>query len=242
MNTYEQEALQSLRDWERKMQRRPGLFADATKGAQNRINRMIPEKVHEAITSAFRAMIKGLLTGADVITAAPVTDLSLQSREALVRDKIRFYQNTAAAEGALTGAGGILLGLADLPLWLSIKVKMLSDIAAIYGHDTGVMTERFYLLQIIQLQFSSQKYRREVFRQIQSWDLYAKTLPQNPEQFDWRRFQQEYRDYLDIAKLLQLIPGIGAVVGAVVNHQMTEKLGATAMQANRLRWFQQQEG
>ena len=32
-------------------------------------------------------------------------------------------------------------------------------------------------------------------------------------QFDWRTFQQEYRDYIDLAKLAQMLPGVGAVVG-----------------------------
>ena len=54
--------------------------------------------------------------------------------------------------------------------------------------------------------------------------------------FDWRSFQQEYRDFIDIAKLLQLIPGVGAAVGAYVNHKYTQKLGQTAINAYRLRW------
>jgi hypothetical protein len=57
------------------------------------------------------------------------------------------------------------------------------------------------------------------------------------EQPDWRKFQQEYRDYIDLAKLLQLVPGIGAVVGAYVNHTLTNKLGDTALQAYRMREF-----
>jgi hypothetical protein len=58
-------------------------------------------------------------------------------------------------------------------------------------------------------------------------------------EFDWRTFQLEYRDYIDIAKLLQLVPFIGAPVGAYVNHRLTEKLGKAAMNAYRLRWTTQ---
>ncbi len=60
-------------------------------------------------------------------------------------------------------------------------------------------------------------------------------LPATMKEFDWRNFQQEYRDYIDLAKLLQLVPGIGAVVGAYVNHRLTGKLGKFAMQAYRMR-------
>ena len=68
-----------------------------------------------------------------------------------------------------------------------------------------------------------------------NWKEEQKLLPDDMNQFDWRNFQQEYRDYIDLAKLLQLIPGIGAVVGAYVNHQLTNKLGKFAMNAYRMR-------
>lgn len=234
---YETDAIASVKSWARKMQQPPGIFSGVAKGMQDKISNLIPEKIHLTITKAFKGMTEGILAGSNIVPTTPVANLSLQSREALVSDKIRFYQNTAAAEGAITGAGGILLGLADLPLWLSIKVRMLSEIAAQYGHDTRHFSERYYMLQVLQLQFSSQAHKNKVFAHILDWDVVAQTLPTDPTAFDWRRFQQEYRDYLDIAKLLQLMPGVGAVVGAAVNHQLTQKLGHTAMQAYRLRWF-----
>jgi len=42
-------------------------------------------------------------------------------------------------------------------------------------------------------------------------------------------FQQEYRDYLDLAKLLQFIPIIGAAFGAYANYKLLDELGETAM-------------
>ena len=42
----------------------------------------------------------------------------------------------------------------------------------------------------------------------------------------------------DLAKLAQLIPVIGAPVGAVVNWRLTTRLATTAMNAYRLRWFE----
>ena len=62
-------------------------------------------------------------------------------------------------------------------------------------------------------------------------------MPNDINQFDWRNFQQEYRDYIDLAKMAQLIPGIGAVVGVVVNYKLINQLGKTAMNAYRMRLF-----
>ena len=50
-------------------------------------------------------------------------------------------------------------------------------------------------------------------------------------------FEQEYRDYIDLAKMLQLVPGIGLVVGAYANYKLMNKLGETALNAYRLRVF-----
>ena len=68
-------------------------------------------------------------------------------------------------------------------------------------------------------------------------DWAGKTHPATLDGVDWRKFQQEYRDYIDLAKMAQMIPLIGAPVGAVVNYRLLDKLGETAIEAYRMRWF-----
>lgn len=239
MNTYDREAFAEMQAWRRAMQRPPTVTGRLTRRVQERINSIIPERVHQFITATFRKMTEAVLTGSDFITADPMHGGTLEQREEKVRDRIQTYKISAAAEGAITGAGGILLGLADFPLWLSLKMKMLFDIAALYGHNTGELNERLYILHIFQLAFSSRQHRKKVFAIMAGWDAQVceQGQPGKLEDIDWRAFQQEYRDYIDLAKLLQLVPGIGAAVGAVVNHRYTEKLGRTAMNAYRMRGF-----
>jgi uncharacterized protein (DUF697 family) len=232
---YEDVVLTELVMWKRKMKRSPSFTGTLAKKLQTKINTIIPEKIHRFLTDAIRNMTEAVCLGAEYTSPQPLHESKLDIREQLVRDKIKFYRNTATAEGAITGAGGILLGLADFPLWLGLKMKMLFEISALYGRDVSEYKERLFLLHVFELSFSSAKNRSKVFDTIENWDEYSKKLPDNVNNFDWRTFQQEYRDYIDIAKLLQLIPGIGAAVGAVVNHRLTEKLGKTAMNAYRLR-------
>ena len=236
---YEQEALKELESWKREIQRRPGLFAGISRRLQHKINSLIPEAAHRAITAAFKVVTNFLLRGSDFLTAKPLLNASLQEREEEAQKQIERYKYAATAEGAITGAGGILLGLADLPLWLTIKIKMLSHVAALYGHDTSDFRERLYILYVLSLGFSSRKHKRKVYGILANWDVYLLSLPAEKDAFDWRTFQQEYRDFLDIVKLLQLVPGIGAAVGAVVNNRLTDKLGDLAMNAYRMRWFAQ---
>lgn len=110
---------------------------------------------------------------------------------------------------------------------------MLHDIASLYGYDTKDKKERLYILYIFQLAFSKPQYRKQVFQKIRKWE--KERLKEDPNEIDWRRFQQEYRDYIDLAKLAQLIPGIGAVVGWIANYKLIHHLGKTAMNAYRIR-------
>jgi hypothetical protein len=237
MNAYEQRTADEVEAWKKKMQGKPSIIDRLSKKMQVKVNSLIPEKVHVAITSAIKQMTRAVCFGAGFISPNPSYGITLQEVDEKADKKIEFYARSAAAEGAITGAGGILLGLADFPLWLTLKMKMLFDLAALYGFDIKNYKERVYLLHIFELTFSNQSHRQKVFEIIKDWDHYSETLPPDINEFDWRNFQQEYRDYIDIAKLLQLIPGIGAPVGAVVNLQLTRKLGRMAKNAYRMRWF-----
>ena len=237
LTRYEKLAISEMRSWQQKMQRSPSLRSRVTKNIQTRINRAIPEKVHEVITGAIKQMINAVLTGAEFINPSPSIFSILEETETQVRKKIEFYKNTAAAEGAITGAGGILLGLADFPLWLSIKMKLLFEIATLYGRDVSDFKERVYILYVFQLAFSSQQHRNTIYDFLKNWDENSKNLDPDTNQLDWRTFQQEYRDHIDLAKMAQLLPFVGAVVGYVVNYKLILKLADTAMNAYRMREF-----
>ncbi|HEY0896114.1 MAG TPA: EcsC family protein [Sphingobacteriaceae bacterium] len=237
VSPYEQLARQELQIWQQQMQHQPSLMNRLSKKMQDKLNSFIPEKVHGAITVAIQKMIEGVLFGAKFVAPRPLNEGTLAAREARIDTLIRRYRGTAVTEGAVTGAGGILLGLADFPLLLSIKMKMLYDIAAVYGYDVRDYRERLYFLHIFQLAFSSQKHRNHIYQKIEHWEEYHHSLPERVEEFDWRTFQQEYRDYIDLAKLAQLIPVIGAAVGAVANYRLINQLGATAKNAYRMRYF-----
>jgi len=235
MDTYEKYAAVQLKTWQRRMIHKPSILNRLSKRIQTKINTWIPEKVHTAITSAIKQMIRAVLFGATYTTHKPVFNKSLEVCEAAIQERIKMYKKTAAIEGGLTGAGGLLLGLADFPILIGIKMKLLFDIASMYGFDVKDYKERVYILHIFELAFSSHSHRKEIYLKIEHWDEVSKTLPDDIEQFDWRNFQQEYRDYIDLAKMAQLVPVIGAPVGIIVNYRLVKKLGDTAMNAYRMR-------
>jgi uncharacterized protein (DUF697 family) len=235
MDNYTNYAYAELGLWLFQMKKPPSMAGRMTHGLQSKINTLIPEKVHLVITTAIENIIKAVITGSSWIVPKPAEGLTFAARELKIRSRIKWYRNSASAEGAVTGAGGILLGFADFPAFLTIKMKMLFDIAALYGMDTKNYQERIFLLYVFQLSFSNQSRRNDLIGLLENWEIYRNKLSEDLGVFDWRTFQLDYRDYIDLAKLAQLIPIIGAGVGAIANYRLTEHLGKNAMNAFRLR-------
>ena len=235
MNDYEVIVSGELKAWQKKMMRKPGLLNSLSKAVQTKVNSWIPEKVHTAVTTAIKQMVRGVLFGAKHTATNLLYNATLKEREDAVQKKIDNYRKTAAIEGGITGAGGILMGLADFPILIGIKLKLLFDIASLYGFNVYDYKERVYILHIFELAFSSDQHRKNVYLKMTDWEIKSKALPEDINQFEWRNFQQEYRDYIDLAKMAQLVPLIGAPVGIIVNNRLVKKLGVTAMNAYRMR-------
>jgi len=239
VDTYRWKVEEELFLWKRKITKRTGLIGRTSKNVQTKINGLIPEKVHQVMTESIKNMVKVTLVGSNIKMKKRLPlELDLQERDELLKGKLTTFRKTAVVEGAGTGAGGILLGLADFPLLLSIKMKFLFEAAAVYGFDTDEYEERLYILHIFLLAFSSEEKRKETLEIIEHWEQQKNLIGE----MDWRDFQQEYRDYIDLVKMLQLLPGIGAMVGAVANYNLLDQLGETAMNSYRLRLLSEDKG
>jgi hypothetical protein len=235
MVDYTMRVQEELHFWKRKMTKRSGLISRTSKKAQMKVNGIIPEKFHKVMTETVKNMVKATLVGSNITTKkGKSTALSLYERDELFKEKLSSFRKTAVIEGAGTGAGGIMLGLVDFPLLLSIKMKFLFEAAAVYGFDTDEYEERLFILHVFQLAFSSEGTRKETLSIIENWEEEKLLIAD----MDWRDFQQEYRDYIDLVKLFQLIPGFGAIVGAFANYNLLDQLGEAAMNSYRLRLMQ----
>lgn len=223
------------------MLKRPGLFEKGSKAIQSRVNELFPKKIQEALTKTIKGLVKGVLYGLDYIPKGKAEmNLELKERDRRALELLKKYKRYAAAEGAGTGAGGIMLGIADFPALIAIKMKFLFELAHIYGFSTEDYRERLYLLFVFQLAFSSQEKRPELFYKISHWQETVKGFPELKalESIDWEQLQREYRDAIDLRKMLQMLPGIGAVVGAWANYGLLEDLGHIGMNCFRLRILQ----
>ncbi|WP_020614959.1 EcsC family protein [Paenibacillus daejeonensis] len=242
---YEEQTAKRLRLWERDLTKPKGMLERASKSLSTKINSWIPEKVHGALTASVKGIVKTSLFTAEYIPKQePLKRLSLADRDTQAEALISRYKKIAAAEGAGTGAGGIMLGFVDFPVLIGIKIKFLFELAHVYGYSTRDYRERLFVLYIFQLAFSSPDKQRELLNVIKDWPARRAAMPPGEAKadvIDWRQLQQEYRDTIDFRKMLQMIPGVGAVVGAWANYGLLEELGQTGMQVYRMRWLQDKQ-
>ncbi|WP_010273476.1 EcsC family protein [Paenibacillus senegalensis] len=236
---YEERVRMELVLWEKTLSKRGGVLEQTSKAFSTSLNRAIPEKVHHTITQTIKSIVKAVIVGARFTPNRPVeTALTLEQRDQLAEKINSQYKKIAAAEGAGTGAGGLLLGVVDFPALLAIKMKFLFEIAHTYGFDTKEISERLYILYIFQLAFSSREHRMRTFKAMKSWNQTRLQWADETDDFrsiDWQTLQQEYRDSIDFRKMLQLLPGIGAIVGAWANYGLLEELHTAASNAYRMR-------
>ncbi|CUB09142.1 EcsC protein family protein [Bacillus cereus] len=230
MITYEEKVIKELEQWKATFMKDSSMMTRFSKKVQTKVQQLIPAKVQKVLTETIRMMVQTISAGSNFIKPKlKEPNWSLQRRDDEVRKKMDEYKKIAAAEGAGTGAGGILLGLADFPLLLGIKIKFLFDAATLYGFDTSDKEERLFILHVFQLAFSSDEHRKEIWKAIETWDT------EEENHMDWEKFQTEYRDYIDLAKMLQFVPIIGAPVGAYANYQLLQRLGEVTMNCYRMR-------
>ncbi|MDF2724939.1 MAG: hypothetical protein K0Q59_4614 [Paenibacillus sp.] len=238
-NSYEDTVRLRLAHWERKLMRPPGMLEKTSKSIQRKLNAAIPANVHNAMTTAVKTIFRTVLFTLDYVPQAnPLGGLTLAERDEKATAVINTYKKLAAVEGAGTGAGGFAFGLVDFPALIAIKIRCLFELAHCYGYSTRDYRERLFLLYLFQLAFSGRDHRMRVYRIVRNWDETAKTYPPGESGLatvNWEKLQQEYRDAIDLRKLLQLVPGLGAVVGAWANYGLLEELGEAAMNGFRLR-------
>lgn len=243
--SYEEETRNRLIIWERELMKPPGMLQNLSQSVQTRINQMLPEKAHQTITAAVKGVVHtALFTAEYTPNNAPSRGESLKDSDEKAEQARSFYKKLAAAEGAGTGAGGFMLALADFPLLIGIKMKFLFELAHVYGYSTKDIRERLFILYVFQLAFSGMDKRMELLPKLKAWDTLLPSLPSEEhfeEQVNWRELQQEYRDTIDFRKMLQLLPGIGAIVGAWANYDLLEELGEVGMNAYRIRRLNQHD-
>ncbi|MFD2701041.1 EcsC family protein [Paenibacillus shunpengii] len=228
-----------VEEWERQLFKPPGWLEKTSKTIGTRINHIIPPKVHTVITTTIKSIVRTALFGAEYTPRRSVQHgLDLATADEEAKELFTLYQKIAVAEGAGTGAGGIMFSMVDFPALIGIKMKYLFETAHVYGYDTKQFSERIFILKVFQMTYSGAENRADLLDSIKHWHIEKEQWLSDADyskNMDWESFQKEYRDAIDFRKMLQMVPGIGAIAGAWANYTILEELREFAMNAYRLR-------
>lgn len=227
-----------LQDWLKAEMKKPNLLDKGADKVQKYFQKFVPSQINNAITKGMEGFTRLVMGGSGIMLPKVEAGLSVEESARRSEKSIENYVHMGMISGAGTSAGGIVTGLLDLPLLMSFKIKLIFEIGSHYGYDLKDPRERYFALMIFREAFSSPIRKKEHLQALIHFETQKENLKQPLEKVDWKGFQQEYRDYIDLAKLLQFVPGIGIVVGATVNRQLMLRLGKTAIYAYELRYFQ----
>src|SRR5699024_12765455 len=94
--SYEQRALHECLAWQHEiMKKRASIFGRASKSVQNKMNKKIPQKVHDTVTMAMKDRVQTEIYGSDISTRKAMrVNLSVKANEISVTDILNSYKKT----------------------------------------------------------------------------------------------------------------------------------------------------
>lgn len=129
----------------------------------------------------------------------------------------------AVLEGGILGVLGI--GLPDIPLFISVIIKTINEIALSYGFDYNKEEEKAFILSLICGAITSGEKQHEFDKRVDKLaEHFAQEIHMNIDlKEEMKATANVLSDALLTAKFIQGIPFVG-VVGGIVNHTIIKKI------------------
>ncbi len=208
-------------------------------GLLNLINEITQDWVpRESVYGRYRA------AGYDVVGPADVRALDLHVADAATSGLAARYSTIAAAEGAATGYAGIAGIPTDIVALVSLNLRAAGEYAVHYGFDMTDDAERLYALSLLDVVARPSTKAKNVamspilgitkrLARQQAFEL----LEQAALAGAISRITKSLGIHLTRAKLAQIVPVTGAVVGGGYNAYYTAQVCSAAYHAYRRRFL-----
>ena len=236
--------------------------------AQKAAEYLVPEAVQDAVAKT----IEGFLGGLDFATRNTIDAEEIGSRlaelQSTLKDELKsadeaakhywnWHVGYAAAEGGLAGAAGLLGLAADIPALFAITLRLIQQVGTCFGYDVHSENEREYVLHILRTGSTGDLTAKVEFliglKQIEqillkvAWKKMNEALAQREisrlaAMAALRQFAKSLGIQVTKRKSLQLIPVVGAVIGASFNATFINDVGRAAYMSYRRRWIAERDG
>jgi hypothetical protein len=135
-------------------------------------------------------------------------------------------------EGAVTGAGGVVTTLLDIPLLFVLSLRTIQKIGHCYGYALDQVGDRQYVLGILITATSgslaAKRERLDRLHGLRDWFL---------EMTQEEIVADELLSLVFQLEVFEAIPGIGVVSGAALNLFFSRKIDITARRVFQERWL-----
>lgn len=174
----------------------------------------------------------------------------LKASDAAAKEYWSWNVRCAVMEGGVTGATGWPGLIADVPLLFGISLRTIQQIAICYGYDITKDAEREYIVQILRVGSSGDIKAKVEFliglKQVEqvllkvTWKkmneaLARKEISRLSLLAAIRQFAKSLGIQITKRKALQLVPFVGALIGAAFNATFVNDVGRAAHMSYRRR-------
>ncbi|WFR62628.1 EcsC family protein [Paenibacillus amylolyticus] len=146
-----------------------------------------------------------------------VEKLPLQVLDQVADNITESRMKFAAAQGQLTGFGGIVTIAADIPMVMGLSLKVLQEMALCYGYDPDEPLERIFIVKCLQFSSADIVGKKAIIEELAAYDDPDKPMEVVSQMQGWREVFNSYSESFGWKKLFQLIPIAGMVFGSVSN-------------------------
>lgn len=229
--------------------------------AQKAAELLIPQGVQDAVGKAVESALRGLDNAANyTINKNEIKsrlesyrskyDEDLQVCDEAAKHYWNWHLGYAAGEGAAVGAGGIFSLVADIPALFTMTFRQIQEIALCYGYDIDSDEEKEYIMQILRVGSTCDIKAKAEFvicmKQVEevlikvTWKKMSESLAkQEISKLSLlaaiRNFAKSLGIQLTKRKALQMVPVVGALVGASFNYAFMNDAGRAAYMSYRRR-------
>lgn len=221
------------------------------------VNKAIPKSSMEAALNGANSAGEFLADEGDILRDAGVKSIEeLRDKDLKLSDELansvhNWAIGIATAEGAATGAGGIVLIAADIPAVLTLSLRTIHKIALCYGYKANTEEERNFVLSILSTAGSNSMAEKnealltlraiQVIIQKNTWKaIEAKAAAGAVREMSIvaiRSLCKQLGINFTKRKALQMIPVVGITVAAAVNADFLRDVGYAARRSYQQRWL-----
>jgi hypothetical protein len=241
LTAYESEQVQQIAAWK---SRPPNAFSEMWKrmilpGARL-VEKLIPDRLVQAAIERSYDMAERLAGQEDIRRRAGVKDLHelrdkpLEECDRLARQVGLSAQTVAIAEGAATGAGGVLTTLVDVPLLFVLALRTILKIGHCYGYPLDHHKGQHFVLGVLLAALSgSLEIRRHRLDRLH--ELEELLVVEAQEEL----VTEELLSFLFQLEVFEEVPGVGALSGALLNLAFMHRVDVTAQRVFQEHWLRE---